>query len=55
MTEQSPDPNTPQWQLIRDTGNGPTESIEEEVLRAEFGAPDANGVYGAPTAQEEAK
>jgi len=32
---------------IRRTGNGPTVDNEEDLLREEFGGPDANGVYGA--------
>lgn len=33
--------------LIRETGNGPTVENETELLRAEFGEPSADGVYGA--------
>lgn len=38
---------------LRDTGNGPTVDNEEELLREEFGEPDANGVYGAPAERGE--
>jgi hypothetical protein len=33
--------------LIR-TGNGPTDTDEATVLENEFGAPNSDGVYGAP-------
>ncbi|GAA1977486.1 hypothetical protein [Kitasatospora viridis] len=46
-------PDVPQYQLLRDTGNGPTTPDEQAILHAEFGAPDARGVYGAPTTTEE--
>lgn len=36
-----------QEENLRRTGNGPTVENEEELLREKFGAPDANGVYGA--------
>jgi hypothetical protein len=39
-----------QAQLLTSTGNGPTVGNEEELLAAEFGPADDNGVYGAPTA-----
>lgn len=43
-------------ELLRRTDNGPSEPDEEELLRAEFGEPDADGVYGvsAPDGGEEA-
>ncbi|MFF5973754.1 hypothetical protein ACFY7C_19715 [Streptomyces sp. NPDC012769] len=31
---------------LRETGNGPTVSYEEALLRKYFGEPDADGVYG---------
>jgi hypothetical protein len=34
---------------LRDTGNGPDVSYEEDLLREWFGEPDENGVYGAVT------
>lgn len=34
--------------VLRDTGNGPTVSYEEEALRALYGEPDENGFYGRP-------
>ncbi|MFK0288249.1 peptidoglycan-binding protein [Streptomyces sp. NPDC090499] len=37
-----------QAQLLTSTGNGPTVGNEEELLAAEFGPADADGVYGAP-------
>jgi hypothetical protein len=46
--QRSIDPNVPQWQMLRDSGNGPTEPAEEAILQAEFGPADARGVYGAP-------
>ncbi|WP_432112879.1 hypothetical protein [Streptomyces sp. S1] len=30
---------------LRETGNGPTVSYEEALLREYFGEPDENGVY----------
>lgn len=41
--------NSPEEQAenIRRTDNGPTVDNEEDLLREEFGEPDANGVYGA--------
>jgi hypothetical protein len=49
-----PRPDTPdmdadeQARHLRPTGNGPTVDDEQTILAAEFGAPDANGTYGAP-------
>lgn len=37
-----------QHALIRDTGNGPTMDAEDEILRAKYGDPDEDGVYGKP-------
>lgn len=37
-----------QAQLLTSTGNGPTVDTEEELLAAEFGPANADGVYGAP-------
>ena len=36
--------------LLRRTVNGPTVDNEEELLAGRYGAPDSDGVYGAPTA-----
>lgn len=33
---------------LRPTGNGPTATDEEALLAAEFGAPNADGIYGTP-------
>jgi hypothetical protein len=49
-----PRPDTPdmdakeQARHIRPTGNGPTVQNEEALLAEEFGAPNADGIYGAP-------
>lgn len=37
-----------QAQHLRPTGNGPTVQDEEAILAAEFGEPNADGIYGAP-------
>ena len=42
-----------QFDLLTDTGNGRkdlTEQEEADLLEAEFGPPDADGIYGAPPA-----
>lgn len=31
---------------LKDTGNGPSVSYEEALLRQFYGEPDADGVYG---------
>lgn len=51
---EEPDGATQQEQFdqLQDTGNGRldmTEAEEADLLEAEFGAPDAQGIYGAPT------
>jgi len=47
-----PNPTQPQQAaLLTETGNGPTEANEADLLRARFGDPDARGVYGAPTTE----
>lgn len=33
-------------EALRETGNGPTVSYEETLLRKYFGDPDGDGVYG---------
>lgn len=38
--------------LLVPTGNGRSIENEEQLLFVEFGAPDENGVYGAPEADE---
>ncbi|KDN84366.1 hypothetical protein [Kitasatospora cheerisanensis] len=35
--------------LLVDTGNGPTNPAEGQLLAELFGPPNAQGVYGAPT------
>lgn len=41
-------------QTLRETGNGPSISYEEALLRQYFGEPDEDGVYGkCPTWTEE--
>ncbi|MEV7212073.1 hypothetical protein AB0O31_03115 [Kitasatospora cineracea] len=35
--------------LLVETGNGPTDPAEEQLLAHLFGAPNQQGVYGAPT------
>lgn len=40
------DEDQDQAALVRDTGNGPTEEDELEVLEELYGPPDADGVYG---------
>lgn len=55
LRPDSPEPTQDeQAALLRPTGNGPTLTVEEEerLLREEFGPPDANGVYAAPTEVE---
>ncbi|MFL6154095.1 MAG: hypothetical protein ACJ72B_17080 [Ornithinibacter sp.] len=45
-----------QFDLLRDTGNGlkdMTEQEEADLLEAEFGPADANGIYGAPPASDD--
>lgn len=32
---------------LKDTGNGPTVSYEEALLRQFYGEPDEDGVYGS--------
>jgi hypothetical protein len=39
---------TAQAELLRRTGNGPTDPLELKLLAAEFGPADENGVFGAP-------
>lgn len=36
----------PEGHKLRETGNGPTVSYEEALLREYFGEPDGDGVYG---------
>ena len=45
-----------QIDLLTESGNGlkdMTEEEEAELLEAEFGPPDANGIYGAPPASDD--
>lgn len=37
--------------LLVETGNGPTDPAEEQLLAELFGAPNPQGVYGAPTTE----
>lgn len=57
MTENNPDQGDErdamsdpeqigQATLLRETGNGPTEDDEEQVLEELYGPADADGVYG---------
>lgn len=46
-----PDPDTPVAMLLVETGNGPTDPTEEQLLAELFGAPNAQGVYGATTVE----
>jgi hypothetical protein len=41
-----------QGMLLEDTGNGVSAENEEEMLAEAFGPPNADGIYGAPEAQE---
>ncbi|MFF0295542.1 hypothetical protein ACFYST_06025 [Kitasatospora sp. NPDC004614] len=41
--------------LLVDTGNGPTDPAEEQLLRELFGEPNAQGVYGAPAGEGSAQ
>lgn len=56
MGEQRPVTDDPsqeeQAALLRPTDNGPGVENEEQLLFVEFGAPDENGVYGAPSETE---
>ncbi|MFI9598950.1 hypothetical protein ACIHCX_03545 [Streptomyces sp. NPDC052043] len=38
-----------QAQYLRPTGNEPTVDNEEGILADEFGEPNSDGTYGAPT------
>jgi hypothetical protein len=42
-----------QAMLIEATGDGVSVENEEELLAGEFGAPNAEGIYGAPEESEE--
>jgi hypothetical protein len=37
--QRSIDPNIPQFQMLRETGNGPTVTNEAELLTAEYDTP----------------
>ncbi|WP_157536458.1 hypothetical protein [Kitasatospora mediocidica] len=52
MPSRPTDPNldqAAQAALLTESHNGPTEPDEQQLLAAQFGAPNAAGVYGAPT------